>query len=206
MKLHLIIASMFAACSMYAANPIEALQQEVAELRQQLASQQQQLSALRPLAALAPFITVDLNPEEGVRGPNIVFHGANVHILAIPLPGPTYPSAAVIAEYNGLGNLIIGEDLNSEYHPPFPRTGTNNLVIGQYNGWTGTNCIVGGMDNEAAGDGNLVLGYWNKINAYRSAILGGVSNDLTDSFNADTVIGGTGLSEGVITAGANILQ
>jgi hypothetical protein len=169
MKIHLIIASMFAACSMYAANPIEALQQEVAELRQQLASQQQQLAALRPLAALAPFITVDLSPEDGVKGPNIVFHGANVHIIAGSL-------ATASVESEGLGNLIVGRDPESPYHPPFPRTGTENLVIGWYNGFTGTNSIVGGMDNTADGDGNFIVGYWNKVVGNRSSIIGGVSN------------------------------
>jgi hypothetical protein len=203
MKLRIIIASMFAACSLYAQQP------SVAELQSEIVQLQQQLAALRPLAALAPFVYVDLNPESGVRGPNIVFHGANVHILAIPLPGPTYPSAAVIAEYNGLGNLIIGEDLNSEYHPPFPRTGTNNLVIGQYNGWTSTNSIVGGMDNTVDGDGNLVLGYWNKLSGDRSAILGGSGNDLTAGVEeADVIVGGYyGLpAAAVIQAPAGQLQ
>ena len=94
MKLHLISASMFAACSMYAPNPIEALEQEVAELRQQLASQQQQLAALRPLAALAPFVSVDLNPGNRSPGPHITFNGVNVHIIA-GLPNSPTPIAAL---------------------------------------------------------------------------------------------------------------
>jgi hypothetical protein len=125
MKLHLISASMFAAYSMYAANPIEALEQEVAELRQ-LASQQQQLAALRPLATLAPFVSVDLNPENGSPGPHITLKGVNVHIIA-GLPNSPTPIA-------GLGNLIIGRALQSENHPPFARTGTENLIVGRYNG------------------------------------------------------------------------
>ena len=32
--------------------------------------------------ALAPFVTVDPHPELGMVGPNIIFHGANVHIRA----------------------------------------------------------------------------------------------------------------------------
>ncbi len=66
-----------------------ALQAQVASLQSLCAQMirneqglQTQLTALRtsPVQALVPFLTVDPNPKNGVRGPNIVFHDANVHI------------------------------------------------------------------------------------------------------------------------------
>ena len=56
------------------------------------------------ILALASFVSVDPNPENGVAGPNIVFTGANVHIVS--------GSGATTDNGNstGLGNLIIGYD------------------------------------------------------------------------------------------------
>jgi hypothetical protein len=114
MKLQIIIASMFAACSLHAAEPSNAqLQAEIVELRQQL-------SSLLPLAAL---IKVDPNPENNVCGPNIVITG-NVHIVN---------GSGQTGIVNGLGNLIIG------YDEPTPstaiagnRSGSHNVIIGRY--------------------------------------------------------------------------
>src|SRR6476659_3545154 len=55
--------------------------QSMAQLQADIASLKAQVAALLPLKALVPYVTVDPNPENGVKGPNIVFHGANVHIV-----------------------------------------------------------------------------------------------------------------------------
>src|SRR5215469_5298891 len=55
---------------------IAALQKQVAALQTQVSAQQAQITSLqnqltvaRPVLALAPFVTVDANPENGVKGP-----------------------------------------------------------------------------------------------------------------------------------------
>jgi hypothetical protein len=52
--------------------------------------------------ALNPFVTIDLAAESGVTGPNLVFHGVNVHVVSGS--GNSYDSL----NPTGLGNLIIG--------------------------------------------------------------------------------------------------
>jgi hypothetical protein len=81
---------------------IATLQAQVAALQSQVTTQQNQLTVARPVLALAPFVSVDPNPEINVRGPNIVFKGANIHIES--------GSGATDDHGNrtGLGNLIIG--------------------------------------------------------------------------------------------------
>jgi hypothetical protein len=48
-------------------------------------------------------VSVDPNSEDGVNGPNIIFKGANIHIVG---SGTTNDNG----NPTGLGNLIIGYD------------------------------------------------------------------------------------------------
>jgi hypothetical protein len=90
---------------------ITALKAQVADLQNQVNSLQasnttlqNQLANAKNVLALDPFVSVDPNPEIGVIGPNIIFSGANVHIVS--------GSGATDDHGNptGLGNLIIGFD------------------------------------------------------------------------------------------------
>src|ERR1700723_2185374 len=71
----------------------------------QIAALQRQVNliASNPALQLGPFVQVDPNPENGVTGPNIVFSGANVHIVS--------GGGAGVVDQTGKGNLIIGYDL-----------------------------------------------------------------------------------------------
>jgi hypothetical protein len=85
---------------------VESLQATVSALQGQVTSLQTQLAAVQSNHALAlgPFVSVDLNPEIGVKGPNITFTGANIHIVSGS--GSTDDNGTP----RGLGNLIIGYD------------------------------------------------------------------------------------------------
>ena len=70
---------------------IAALKAQVVDLQNQVNSLQtsntmlhKQLAAIQSNHALllGPFVNVDPNPEVGVIGPNIVFSGANIHIVS----------------------------------------------------------------------------------------------------------------------------
>jgi hypothetical protein len=101
-----------------------ALKAQVVALQQQVIARQQNKAL-----ALAPFVTVDLNPDNHVPGPDITFHGANIHIVN---------GLNATQLINGLGNLIIGYD---EYAPQgntyqgYERSGSHNLVLGRYHKW-----------------------------------------------------------------------
>ena len=125
---------------------------------------QQQVATINSssVMALVPFVTVDPNPEAGVTGPNIVFHGANIHI----------ESGSGATDDNG--NL----------------TGLGNLIIGRYNTWgSSTSSAFGGLvarerNSIFGGAQTIVGGFDNSIQATNengnrnpySVIVGGANN------------------------------
>ncbi len=146
------------------------------------------------LFALAPYVSVDQSPEWGVAAPNIVFQGANVHVR----------SASGEFDDTGTGNLIVGWD-----EPPNSgavRTGTNDLVAGDYNNFTGLGefvagwynsasglcaTVTGGANNEASNDFTSVAGgVMNNAESYGAAISGG-SQITLNSTSDDAWSGGS---------------
>ena len=71
-------------------------------LQSQISTLQSQLNAAHNVLALAPFVSVDPDPQLGVIGPNVTFSGANIHIVSGRGGTPDTVS--------GLGKLIIGYD------------------------------------------------------------------------------------------------
>jgi hypothetical protein len=186
---------------------ITALQKQVNLLTSnpaQITALQKQVNliATNPVLALGPFVTLDPNPEVGVVGPNITFHGANIHVVSGS--GSTTDNG----NPTGLGNLIVGynenpatstlPDPNTSLGPnPLvlgDRSGSNNLVIGRWNRFNrlsfgglvaGENntiagegaTVVGGARNTASGqDAAILAGYDNISSSPQSAIVGGNQN------------------------------
>jgi trimeric autotransporter adhesin len=157
---------------------IASLQAAVSALQDQVTRLQTQLAVVQSNHALAlgPFVSVDPNPEIGVRGPNIIFSGANIHIV----------SGSGKSDDNGnprgLGNLIIGYDEDPiEYDfggqlSPGDRGGSHNLVIGAANRFT------------KAAFAGLVVGQLNTISGSGASVSGGVQNTASGYF--DSVSGG----------------
>ena len=95
--------------------------------------------------SLEPYLTVTPNSVNGVAGPNITFHDANVHVQG--------------ATGSGQGNLIVGYDDEPSGTLPSPfRDGSNNLVCGDFNNFTSHGCFVAGEANTAAGPFSSVSG------------------------------------------------
>jgi hypothetical protein len=90
---------------------LSTLQSQVEGLQATNTALQTQLAAVQSNRALllGPFVSVDPNPEIGVIGPNIIFSGANIHIVSGS--GGTDDNG----NRTGLGNLIIGYN---ESQPP----------------------------------------------------------------------------------------
>jgi len=163
------------------------LQNEINSLQTSNTALQKQLAAVQSNHALAlgPFVSVDPNPEIGVRGPNIIFSGANIHIVSGS--GRTDDNG----NPTGLGNLIIGYDED----PNIPLIGDSfpNLPIMQAAGFpTPLNSgDRGGSHNLIIGDGNrftkaafggLVAGQRNTIAGFGASIGGGFNNTASGLF------------------------
>jgi hypothetical protein len=166
---------------LWANSPLQA--QTPAQLQAQIDVLKAQVAALAPLKALAPYVAVDLNTENGVRGPNIIFHDANVHIT-----NGTFNTAAA----NGLGNLIIGYDLlDSTFLRPTVRGGSHNLVIGDNNQFrTGSTCsILSGNYQEVDGSNSAAIGGGgNRLWGSNQVAIGGGANTLVSP--SSTIVGG----------------
>jgi hypothetical protein len=160
---------------------VASLQSTVSALQDQVTTLQTELAAVQSNHALAlgPFVSVDPNPEIGVAGPNIIFSGANIHIVSGS--GATDDHGNPI----GLGNLIIGYDEDpmnsltgdsSDGLPimqapgvpsplsPGDRGGSHNLVIGGGNRFT------------QAAFGGFVAGERNTIKSFGASVSGGFNN------------------------------
>jgi FtsZ-binding cell division protein ZapB len=177
-------------------NQVNSLQASNTTLQSDVTAAQKELTAARSVLALATYVSVDRNVESGVIGPNIVFSGANIHIVSGS--GTTDDNLSKGGSLTGLGNLIIGynEDpadpaLRYGGIPlgPGDRGGSHNLVIGRGHRFT------------KAAFGGLVVGEVNKISSSEASILGGGNN--TASGDVASVGGGVGNTAGGV--GASVL-
>ena len=117
--------------------------------------------------AILRYLVVDTNTINGLRGPHVIFRGANVHIQS--------GSNAT----NGLGNLIIG---NNEMPGGGPSpTGTNR---------TGSHNLVIGFGHSYSASGGFVAGTMNSISGQASSVSGGTGN--TASGKGSSILGGSG--------------
>jgi hypothetical protein len=156
-----------------------ALNADIAKGITTLASLQNQINlvASNPALQLGPFVSVDPNPENFVKGPNIVFRGANIHIEsgsgATDDHAGTYGTATT-----GLGNLIIGYDEVAFTTPnSYTRTGSNNLIVGDYHQFSSYGGVIFGTSNTLSGGYAVVLGGGsNRAYGFGSAIVAGVNN------------------------------
>jgi hypothetical protein len=195
---------------------IAALKSQVAVLRDQVNSLQTQLAAVQSNHALllGPFVNVDPNPEVGVIGPNIVFSGANIHIVSGS--GSTDDNGNA----TGLGNLIIGYDedpinplpgdsslglptiMQTSGFPsplnPGDRGGSHNLVIGGGNRFTKAAFagFVAGERNTIDGFGASVSGgFFSNASGLFASISGGIRNTASGLF-ASVSAGGLNQASG----------
>jgi hypothetical protein len=167
---------------------VESLQSTISALQGQVTALQTQLATVKSNRALllGQFVNVDFAMEKGVRAPNIIFSGANIHIES--------GSGATGDHGNptGLGNLIIGYDedpinpltgdttqglptiMQSSGFPtplnPGDRGGSHNLVIGGGNRFT------------QAAFGGFVAGERNTINSFGASVGGGFFNTASGLF------------------------
>ena len=121
---------------------VKALQTQVATLQKSLAAVQAQITKIQSssVMALAPFVSVDPNPQLNVAGPNITFSGANIHIVSGSgatddhigtFSGSDASGASINGATNGHGNLIIGYDEVPASNYSNARWGSHNLIVGR---------------------------------------------------------------------------
>jgi hypothetical protein len=136
---------------------VTTLQGQVTTLTSQVSSLQTTLTSVQNNHALAlgRYVSVDSSAENGLKGPHIIFSGANVHIES---------GSGSTVDSSGLGNLVIGynEDAGSTSIIDGNRSGSHNLVVGP--------------QHEFTGSGSVVFGYANFTSANYASVSGGECN------------------------------
>ena len=178
---------------------LASLAKTVAALKKQVNGQAATIKSLKTklangksVLALAPYVSLSQTALDGVKGPNIVFKGVNVHVR----------SATGETDTSGLGNLIVGWDEN----PPNPlngyRGGSNNLVCGDMNSFPGSGGFVAGEQNVcevafnsvSGGFGNVANGWWY------SSVSGGTGNQASGPYSS--ISGGHDITESAVSGWA----
>jgi hypothetical protein len=164
------------------------------------------LASAAPLLAIAPYVSLNSVAMNGVKAPNIVFKGANVHVM----------SSTSETDGSGLGNLIVGWD--NTPGGGAARSGSNNLVAGDFNNFpsyagfvvgisnsfNSAYCSVsGGNDNVANLEYSSISGGANNVtNGFHSSVSGGRYNTASNPYSS--ISGGGGASAPVgLTVGAD---
>ncbi len=127
------------------------------------------------LTSLAKYVTVDTNPINGVKGPHVIFRGANVHIQS----GSNMTDDGGLLR--GLGNLFIGYNESPDPSIVYDGVGCDRTATGSHN-------LVLGKGNLVTSYGSTVLGSQNCVTGRQATILGGEVNEAHAQWS--TVLGG----------------
>jgi hypothetical protein len=151
---------------------VSGLQGNVGSLTTTVAGQTTTLTNDADVLALEPYVRVSPAGANGLPlpgandlvGPTIVFQGCNLQIKS-----PTSES-----DDSGLGNLIVGWDDPPPGLAEGLRAGSNNLVCGD--------------ENSFSGHGGFVAGYDNTVSRFWASVSGGGGN--TAGYDCTSVSGG----------------
>ena len=108
-------------------------------------------------------VKVDPDDINGLRGPHMIFTGANIHVRR-------GTSLSDITS-NSSGNLIVGYNENTF---GTPRTGSHNVVVGAEHAYCSDGGFVAGLSNMISGAyASVSGGMENVASGYASSIRGG---------------------------------
>jgi hypothetical protein len=147
------------------------------------------------LLDLAPYLSVDLNPINGLAGPHVILTGVNLHIrngqpAQYDPSTPTFDTKSYAA--NGRGNLIVG--YNDDFGFDFingARGGSHNIIVGDLHRFTASGGFLTGFANDVESNaGAIGGGYWNSAFSFAASVSGGTNNLAVAQFSS--VNGGYG--------------
>jgi len=188
---------------------LETLQTEVDSLKASLATANAQLLSLTAsvkalatpapgggsvdpvLVELAKYVKVDPNIRNGVPGPHVIFHGANVHIQSGSGVIPEYdilPNGKMqvrAGALNGRGNLFVGYN---EETTPGSRVGagSHNLVVGPHQTFTSVGGVIFGENNSVSAPYATILGGGeNSVEGPKSSVSGGAGQTISSDYVED---------------------
>ncbi|HNC99147.1 MAG TPA: hypothetical protein PKW90_23635, partial [Myxococcota bacterium] len=140
------------------------LEQTIEEQQETITSLQSDLATLKPLAT---YVHVD---ESDPQLPAVKFVGVNVYVQSGS--GSTWGNTEGNATVNGLGNLIVGYDEDSDTVDN-EKSGSHNLIVGYGNEYTSFGGLVVGIHNSITGSYATALGGGNTASGSNATVTGG---------------------------------
>ena len=166
------------------AKVVAALKSVTVKQHKEIVALNKRLAAAQPVLALAPYVQLDKYAQNGVKGPNIIFSGANVHVVSGS--GKSDDNGTL----RGLGNLIVGYDAPLSGGPTTSRSGSNNLIVGDWQAFPSYGGFVAGNGNQiAAPYASVSGGAYSTASAEYASVSGGEGNTAGAEFSS--VSGGT---------------
>jgi len=153
------------------------------------------------------YVHVETGEISALAGPHLIIEGVNVHVRSgsgvtddgCSTWAPNFPNCESLT---GLGNLIVGYNGRRNSGANFPReirTGSHNLVVGDFHTYSSFGGFVAGAGNKVTnvgasvcgGSGNLSSGFSSSISGGQanvasganSSISGGQSRSVESDFN-----------------------
>ena len=163
---------------------ISAQQRQLEEAYKTISKLQEELNSLNAdlgtFRNLKEYVRLVPGTMQGVRGPNLIFEGVNVHIR-----NKRFSTTMV----DGLGNLIIGyNEIGDEaglFYPPPVRKGSHNLIVGSGHAYSSSGGFVAGYRNTIGNSFSTVTGgFLNVANGEYSSVSGGLLNVAGGEFSA----------------------
>ena len=178
---------------------LEAQMEHVTELEAQV---EVLTAALQEAQEILQYVRVETEEINRLAGPHLIIEGVNVHVRSGS--GNTRDDCSfsdpICESLTGLGNLILGYNgFPPPWLPVVVRTGSHNLVVGDYHSYssvaglvagfgnkiTGSyTSVTGGTENEASGLVSSVSGgHRNLASGGAASVSGGQDGDAPDEFN-----------------------
>jgi hypothetical protein len=174
---------------------VTTLEGTVSGLQTTVSAQAAQIVSLQGAVASVQNVQIDLQNKlqfVTVSGTEMYVTGANLNIRNGL--GATY------AEPNGLGNLVVGYNEINPVEPSLsPKSGSHNIVVGYYHGYSSYGGLVSGWANRISAPNTSVSGgFANIASAPMASVSGGSGN--TASKDGASVSGGSGNTASGIAA------
>jgi hypothetical protein len=145
----------------------DALVDAVTDLESQVATLQSELATVQANNALLlnPYLTISSATINGLKGPQVILHDANLHIQN---------GSGATTIINGVGNLVVGYNEVPSTLNPGDRGGSHNLIVG--------------TEHKYLSLGGFLAGFRNTVTTRYASVSGGNQN--TASFDYASVSGG----------------
>jgi len=156
-------------------------QNTITNLQKEVLSQQNTIDNQAATIATLKAKTASISVQNGVGlNTELVFTGVNVHIV----DGTGFTDDGTQGElpnpsFTGLGNLVIGynESRVIAEGANDTRSGSHNLILGDFNNYSAYGGFVSGINNSIAGaNASIFSGDANQANGAFSTVTGGHSN------------------------------